>query len=305
MPSDNEVAIGLHRIDGSAKPEYDALASVASFFRDHAPKMTGREDAPVLMLIPHSQQFSARNTATESTRKAVRVTHQRCRVRMNAVSEYALNRLLTPPKLLLVPAPSVLTRQAFDILHAYAERGSTVLITGPFNRDEHWQPAQYLQNIGLDPGARRAVRQYETLAIGDAMAGFSFRGEKMQKIEVETAKSAKGDPALYRYAPSADAGAIYWSPVPVELAEEEESIATLYRHVLKAAGIAPLFRVEPDTPGLLVLPTLFKEHVLYVFVSERSSDSKGVRLTHLESGERIEVDVPAGRTAMRFLKRTA
>jgi hypothetical protein len=304
MASDNEVAIGLHRIDGTAKPERDALADCAAFFREHAAVMTGRVDAPVLMVIPHTQQFSARNFATEATRKAVRVMHARGRVRMSAVSEYALNLVTATPKLVVIPSPYALSMRAFDAVIGFAERGAALFIDGPVHRDEQWRAVERMQRLGLALGRTRGIRQTETLEVGGRRIDFDFRGEKLHRLEVETIRNTgRGTETTallsVRLGPS---GPLFWSSIPCELSEGDEALAALYRHILAEAGVAPLFTVEPDLPSLLVLPTLFAEHVLYGFVNESSTDAS-VRLTHRESGETIAVVVKAGRTALRMLKR--
>src|SRR3989304_3884937 len=63
MDSDNEAAIGLHRADGSAKPELESVRTFARWFAANAGHMQGRRTEDVLMVIPHSQMFSTRNFA--------------------------------------------------------------------------------------------------------------------------------------------------------------------------------------------------------------------------------------------------
>jgi hypothetical protein len=131
MPSDNEAAIGLLRADGTAKPELEALRGVAAFVAAARRHLVGRESEPVLLLVPHSNMLSVRNTATDATRAAVRVMHYHCRTAMAAVSEYAATAAMRVPPLVIVPAPRVLRPETWDALLAWADRGSRVLVTGP------------------------------------------------------------------------------------------------------------------------------------------------------------------------------
>ena len=136
MPSDNEAAIGLLRADGTAKPELDALRGVAAFAAEAGRHLVGREAERVLLVVPHSNMFSARNTATDATKRAVRAMLYGCRMGLTAVSEFAASAAVRAPGLVLVPAPRVLAAPAWNALRAWARRGSTVLVTGPLEQAE-------------------------------------------------------------------------------------------------------------------------------------------------------------------------
>jgi len=131
MPSDNEAAIGLLRADGTAKPELAALSGVSAFAARARPHLVGREDEPVLLVVPHTNMFGARNTATDATKRAVRAIQYGCRVGLAAVSEYAVRAEMAVPRLVLVPSPGELRAEVWDVLGAWARRGAVVLVTGP------------------------------------------------------------------------------------------------------------------------------------------------------------------------------
>ena len=134
MPSDNEAAIGLLRADGTAKPELEALRAVAAFAAQARSVLVGREAAPVLLVVPHSNMFSTHNTATDATRRAVRAMLYGCRIGVAALSEFAASPARPAPRLVLVPAPRLLTGGAWAALEAWARRGSLVLVTGPLEQ---------------------------------------------------------------------------------------------------------------------------------------------------------------------------
>ena len=137
MPSDNEAAIGLLRADGTAKPELEVFRGVAAFAAEARRHLVGREDERVLLLVPHSNMFSPRNTATDATRRAVRAMQYGCRMALSAVSEFAATPRMRVPPLVLVPSPGVLRREAWDAIRAWARRGAVVLVTGPVELPEH------------------------------------------------------------------------------------------------------------------------------------------------------------------------
>ncbi len=142
MPSDNEAAIGLLRADGSAKPELEAMRGVAAFVAGVRRHLVGRERDPVLLLVPHTNMFSMANTATDATRRAVRVLQYRCRVSASAVSEYAAAAGMRVPSLVLLPAPRVLRLETWDALLAWARRGAVVLATGPLEAAQRLGPGR-------------------------------------------------------------------------------------------------------------------------------------------------------------------
>ena len=131
MASDNEAAIGLWRADGTAKPELEALRGVAAFAAAARRHLAGREDEPVLLVVPHSNMFSTHDTATDVTKRAVRAMQYGCRVGVSAVSEFAATPGFQAPRLVLVPSPRVLRPEAWDAIGAWAGRGAVVLVTGP------------------------------------------------------------------------------------------------------------------------------------------------------------------------------
>ncbi len=296
MPLDNEAAIGLLRVDGSAKPEMEVVREVAAFAARSLRDLGPREPEPAMMVIPHSQMFSVRNHATAATRRAVRAMHYHCRVTMGAVGEYALGRLETAPKLLVVPSPRILSETAWQRLLAMTERGATLLVTGPIDFDEHWRPVTRLERFGVQ-ATLRPVAQEEALQLGSMTLRLSYRGEAMQRIE---AAFLPDRPHARLLSFPVGRGRLIWSPLPVELAEAVEPTVALYRYALEQAGIAPIFALADDDPGLLVYPARFREATLYAIVSERGSPT-AVRLADRESGRVLELTAPAQRGLLALI----
>lgn len=182
MPSDNEAAIGLLRADGTAKPELEALRGVAAFAAEARRHLVGREDERVLLVVPHSNMFSPRNSATDATKRAVRAMQYGCRMGLSAVSEFAATPGMRVPPLVLVPCPGVLRRQAWDAIRAWARRGSAVLVTGPL---------EMLERLGArgSVGPSAAVR----LPVGRGEILWSPRSVELAKDDAATIE-------LYRWA---------------------------------------------------------------------------------------------------------
>ncbi|MBI5216094.1 MAG: cellulase family glycosylhydrolase [Ignavibacteriae bacterium] len=303
MKSDNEAAIGAHRVDGTAKPELEPILKYSKFFAENGHLMNGRIDEDVVMMIPHSQMFSTRNFATEATQKCVRAMCYHCRVPMRAVSEYNIDLLKQPPKLFVVPSPRILNQQAWASLLKFAEAGSTVLITGVFDSDEHCLPVERTKQLGLSATVQ-PIMQEEFLNIDGNEIQLSFRGNKIQRLEKAVLRSSKDGLHLaggVHLIPRGK-GNIIWSPLPVELSEQIQATVVLYSLALKQANVERTFSLEEEALGVLILPTIFKDSVMYTFVSETDRDTK-INFKHIEAKTSIHVIVPAQRTSVLFMSR--
>jgi hypothetical protein len=300
MNSDNEAAIGFYRTDQTAKPELDSFLKITKFMAAHRDALREREDEAVLMLIPHSQMFSPRSIATEATRKCVRAMFYHCRVPLSTVSEYKLAEVNAKAKMIIGPAPRLLTEKCWQALVAHAARGVTVVISGVLDADEHWQSvaARYKEILGLTADTA-PVAESESILIGNREHLVRYEGEKIQRIEKALA-NVKG-PVRVMVQPHG-AGRFVWSPLPLEAANSMDALIAFYRLALAQANVSPAFLVSPDAAALLVLPSIFKKHVLYAFVSETARDER-LTLTQLGTKTRLPVTVPAGRTTFILLDR--
>ena len=293
MNSTNEVGIGFYRADRTAKPELEPFLRIAKFMQQHGHLLQERLSEAVAMVIPHSQMFSPRSFAHEATRKCVRAMYYHCGVPMQAVSEYTIGEYAGQAKLIIVPSARVLTNQCWQALEAAATRGATVAITGPINLDEHWLPV--LRLFGF-PVRTEPVAESESISIFRQHV-VRYDGEKMQRIE-----KAVVEPELSLHDFKYGRGRIIYCPLPLELGDSIPAIADFYKFAFTSAKIAPVFTASPRTPAVLILPSLFRDVVLYTFVSETDRDMR-MQVTHLESRARFNVLVPAERTAMVLLER--
>jgi len=316
MPSDNEAAIGLLRPDGTIKPEFDAWRGITEFVQSISSRLDGREREQVLMVVPQANLFSVRTTAAEATKRAVRVMHYHCRVPMAAVGEFNLADWPERPKLILLPSPRILSQDAWMRIRTWVMAGSTLLVTGPFDQDEHWLPTGRMKELGLPAGVR-PVMPSEWLTIGEfGMRGgsgsaavaaesqfsrLSYRGEKLQRVDtaLETTPSM-GDVRVV----TSGQGRILWCPTPIELAEEMGPTAALYKFAVGLAGIAPAVELSsPDSGAVLVYAAPYRDCTLFTVVSE-SSVPLPVRFTPAGAAARaIAVNVAAGRAAMVLVDR--
>lgn len=295
MNNENENAIGFHRVAGSAKPELEPFRRFAKFYAKNSESMRKRELEEVLMVIPHSQMFTPRSFATEITRKCVRALYYYCRTPVRAVSEYGLDDSVVEAKMIVVPSPGILTQQCWDWLLRRAEKGSTVVISGVIDEDEHMLPVNRSKKFGWTP-MKGPIAESESIMIGTRSVMVRFESEKMQRVEKAVAGVSRV--LVTRHGK----GKFVWSPLPIEIGEGIDSTVAFYRYALAQARVLPTFRVVPDNAGVLVAPSVFEEQVIYTLVSETDRDVS-MRLFHKESGTSIPVVVKAGRTVIVVLDR--
>jgi hypothetical protein len=299
MTLDNEAAIGFHYLSGAVKPELEAFVKIARFAAANRKWFKDKQDEEVVLVLPHSHAFTPRNHFTEATRRAVRAMHYHCQTPMRAVGEYQLRELTTRPKLLLVPSPQTLAQSCWDALLAHADKGATVVLTGPFDLDEHYLPVDTRLKTFNWNAERAPVMPSEFLALGNGEQHFRYGGEKMQRLEKAV---ADGEPtARVRIAPRG-AGKFVWCPLPVEASDTNEPVAEFYRAALAQAGVAPLFAVTGANPSLLIRPTLFAGAVLYTFVNESERDAN-LQVTHTATKTPFTVKLAAQRAAFALLDR--
>src|SRR6185503_4736997 len=210
MNSTNEVGIGFHRVDGSAKPELEPFLRIAKFMAQHGHLFKERVSEPVALVIPHSHMFSPRSFAQEATRRAIRAMYYHCGVPVQAVSEYTLGEYSGRAKLIIVPSPRVLTNKCRDLLDAEASRGATVAISGPHWEDEHWRTVRGALGYTV---TTVPVAQSERINISGREYLVRYEGEDMQRIEKVVFEPDK--PPVKPTKEILLSGSIIWSPLPL------------------------------------------------------------------------------------------
>jgi len=295
MNSTNEVGIGFHRVDGSSKPEFESFRRIATFMGYHGRSLRERQPEPVVMVIPHSQMFSPRSFAQEATRRCVRAMYYHCDVPMQAVSEYTIADYSLKAKLIVVPSPGVLTDKCWDALLAASRRGATVAISGVIDADDHGLMTERSRLFNLDANIE-PVSPSEEVSIAAQTFTTRYEGERIQRIEKSVFPGNRI--VLQPYGQ----GRFIWSPLPLELGDSMPALVAFYKYALIQSGISPVFQASPHPPSVLVLPSLFRDVVLYTLISESDQD-KMINLTHLETRTRVAVGVAAGRVTMVVLDR--
>ncbi len=302
MANDDEIPIGAVRPDGTEKPEVDVLTGFARFANASPESFTGMEAPPVVLVTPQSFFYSCMNAIALATqKKALRALAYFDHTPARMVTENRLRELGTP-KLVILPSAQALTEAAWRQLLAYVERGGCLLVTGPVQRDEHWQLVDRMTPLNL---------KYKLMQLSLRQSTMQLPGQA-QAIEVGyPAQVQQGPIEILRFADGASVqkvplgkGWILWAADPVELAENYEPAAALYAYAIQVAGITPAYRqISPLSHGVLAFTTVLKDAVLYSFSSE-SLDDTDVDLKDSITHARLHFHLPAQRGAVILLRRT-
>jgi hypothetical protein len=199
-----------------------------------------------------------------------------------------------------LPSPQGLTNKAWAELIDYVSRGGTLLVTGPVERDEFWQPVERAAALGVSAAVvPLAVRGSALTLPGGKSYSLSFPSD-VQQSETWTMRFADGKTA--EIVPHGQ-GKILWASDPVEFAEGYEAAAALYRWALDQAGVTPAFReVAPLSPDVLAFPTVLSGAEIYSFSNE-SLDPQSIDIVDALTGAHIHFTIGAQRGAALLLSR--
>jgi hypothetical protein len=301
MANDNEIPIGAVRPDGTEKPEAQILSAFAAFAAKSPSSFTHIQAPQVAMVTSQALLYSGMNALALDTQKhALRALAYYDHTPFRFVAE---NRIadLGSPKLAILPAAQALSDEAWSALLKYVEAGGTLLITGPVQRNEHWQFVDRLAPLGVKASLETlAVRQSDLQLDNQPSIPVSFP-TTVQQLPIDVLRFADGKSIDVI---SRGSGHVLWARDPVEFSEDYEPTAALYRYALKFAGIAPSLReLAPLSPAVLAFPTILDDAVLYSFSNE-SLDAQPVAIEDTVSHATVRFTLPAQRGAAVLLRKS-
>ena len=269
MTESNETPIGAVRTDYTEKPEASVLRAFAQFAPSLQEHLRDPQLPSIAIVTSQAAQYSViADFQLEAQRRAVRALAYDVHLPSYVVAENQIERLGSP-KLAILPSPQALSATAWRTLLNYVEGGGNLLITGPVDRDEHWQLVHRAAELGL-------AAHVEPLTYHDAMVRMGNRSLPLafgqpQQNWLDSLRFDNGSTlAEIRHG----AGRIFWISYPVELAEDLQSTSELYGYVVNQLNIAPMFSLQSPLPaGVLVFPTVLADSVLYVLVSDSAVDA--------------------------------
>lgn len=298
----NEAAIGALRPDGTEKPEAATLRRFAAFARAIQPDL--REPQPPLVAIVTSQaaQFSVlQDLQIQAQRKAVRAAAYNARAPVSIVAENQLANLGSP-RLAILPSAQALSEAAWHSLLDYVSAGGNLLMTGPIERDEHWHRVERCARLGMSSNVAEpepiTYRNAE-LCLRDRTLPLSFDQQKQSWLEALRFKDGNTLQQI-----SHGKGRIFWAAYPIELADGIEPAAELYSYVLEQIGIGALFELKSKlSPGVLVYPTILRDSILYIIVSESATDAD-IDLVDRLTGARLAFTLSSQHAALVLIRKS-
>jgi len=294
MTEGNETPIGALRADLTEKPEATVMRNFAKFTAVLGPHMRNPQPAQVAVIASQTAQYSAfADFQIEAQRKAVHALAYYNHLTPYIVYENQIEKLGNP-KLAILPSAQALTEKAWQALLKYVDGGGNLLITGPVDRDEHWQRVN--RAAELIPGAEAQPLTFHNALqslneITQFMIPLSFDLQAQSWLETVNLGAA------YREV-NHGKGKLFWTAYPVELAQGDNGAESLYSYVAGRVGLLPQFGPPAAmAPGVMVYPLSLEDSILYVIVSDNAEDQK-IDLRDRETGVHVALNLPAERAAL-------
>ena len=282
---------GMKRSDGSNKSWEEVMRAMGAFAAQAASYATGLRLPEVALVLPQSLQLSVLNsTAVEAQQNCVRALYQYARASAYAVGEYQIQSLGSP-KLILLPSPWTLNEQAWQAILARVREGTTLLVTGAFDNDEHFHSAGRASQLGLDLHTGLLNRRENLITWPGGQALASFSGEKTTFLEQTLFPH---DQTVLEK--TLGQGRILLVSLPLELNDNLKSIGDVYRYALQVANVSQVYSTQVSDPGMLICPTEFDHATLYVLTSE--SNASEISFRDIRSGKTYAGKLQPDRAAL-------
>jgi hypothetical protein len=189
-----------------------------------------------------------------------------------------------------------LTEKAWQALLTYVDAGGNLLVTGPVDRDEHWQVVHRAANLGLPAHLEPLTYHNATITLGTRLIALAFAQSaqnSLDSLHFEDASTLKET--------THGKGRIFWTSYPVELAQDSRSTSDLYSYVANRLNLPPMFTQQsPLPPGVLVFPTVLADSVLYVITSDAATDTQ-ISLRDQTTGAPLAFTLPAEHAAIAVI----
>lgn len=305
MTEGNETPIGALRADGTEKPEATVMRNFAKFAAALSPHLRSPEPAQVAVIASQAAQYSAiGDMQIEAQRKAVRALAYYDRFTPYLIYENQIDKMGSP-KLAILPSAQALTDDAWEQLLKYVNGGGNLLITGPVDRNEHWQKVERAAKLVRD--AHTVPITYHTAKVLPLDASPMPALQRLYWFPLSFDLQAQGSLEALRFRDASfteinyGKGRIFWAAEPVELAEGDQATADIYTYVAGRIGIKPQFELAtPLAAGVMVYPISLDDSVLYIFVSD-NAENAGIDLRDKTTGVRITLELPAEHAALALV----
>jgi hypothetical protein len=296
MTESNETPIGSVRTDYTEKPEATVLRAFAQFAPSLQEHLRDPQQPPIAIVTSQAAQYSElADFQIEAQRRAVRALAYDAHLPAYMIAENQIAKLGTP-KLAILPSPQALAEATWRALLQYVDAGGNLLITGPIDRDDHWQVFHRALDLGVQAHVEPLTYHNASLKIGNHSVALAFGQSQQGALD-----SLVFDDGSTLKEMTRGKGRIFWAAYPVELAEDARAAADLYAYVASQLNITPMFAQQsPITPGVLVFPTALADSILYVLISDSANDA-AIKLRDESTGVPVEFTLPAEHAAIAVI----
>jgi len=297
MTESNETPIGAVRTDYTEKPEATVLRAFAQFAPSLQEHLHDPQRPAIAIVTSQTAQFSVlADFQLTAQQKAVRALAYDDHQPAYMIAENQLDKLGSP-KLVILPSPQAFSQYgSWKSLLGYVEAGGNLLVTGPISRGAGLQLLDHMQELGIPPHAEPLTYHDAAIRLGERSIALTFDQQAQNWLDA----LRFDDGSTFKEIPRGK-GRIFWTAYPVELAEGSRPAADLYSYVASRLGIVPMFTQQsPLPPGILAFPTALADSVLYVFVSDSSSDA-AINLRDQVTGAPIAFSLPAEHAAIAVI----
>ena len=269
MTESNETPIGAVRTDYTEKPEATLLRAFAQFAPSLQPHLRDPQQPSIAIVTSQAAQYSAiAEFQIAAQQNAVRALAYDAHLTAYVIAENQIAKLGSP-KLAILPSPQTLGDAAWQALLTYVEGGGNLLITGPVDRDQHWQILHRAADLGLSAHVEPLTYHNAAIRVGERSLPLSFGLQQQNWLD----SLRFDDGSTFKEVPHGK-GRIFWASYPAELSEDAHSAAELYSYVANRLNLVPAFTQQsPLPPGVLAFPTVLADSILYVFVSDAATDT--------------------------------
>jgi hypothetical protein len=298
MTEGNETPIGAVRTDGTEKPEATVMRDFGTFTASLKGHLHNPQQPDVAILTSQAAQFSAiADLQIAAQRNAVRAMAYGARLAPYVIAENQIAKLGSP-KLAVLPSPQALTDTSWQALLKYVDDGGNLLISGPIDRNEHWQIEPRQASIIADAVTEPLTFHQAALRLNDHTISLSFDQDKQNWLDALRFK----DGSTLKELPHGK-GRIFWAAYPVELADSLTPSIELYTYVAGRVGLSPAFDLQSPLPnGVLVYSTALQDSVLYIMISDSADDSQ-IALRDKLTGAQLRLQLPGQHAALALIDR--
>jgi len=293
MTESNETPIGAVRTDYTEKPEASLLRAFAQFAPSLREHLRDPQLPSIVIVTSQAAQFSAlADFQIAAQQRAVRALAYDAHLPAYMIAENQIGKLGSP-RLAILPSPQALNEATWRALLKYVDAGGNLLVTGPVDRDQHWQIVHRAAELGLAAHVEPLTYHNAAVRLRDRSLALNFGQQQQNWLD----SLRFDDGSSFKEIPHGK-GVIFWAAYPVELAEDAQATSELYANVATRLNISPMFSAQsPLPPGVLVFPTVLANSVLYVFVSDSANDT-AISLRDQATGAPLAFSLPAEHAAI-------